>query len=92
VEERAPRFLAHFEALLAANPSESGYFVGDACTVVDLHAWVMLSVTVSQWPEDDLLRSTPLLRRFKAQIEARPRIRKYIQSGRRRAFAGDSLM
>ena len=25
-------------------------------------------------------------------IEARPRIREYIQSGRRRAFAGDSLM
>jgi len=101
VKERAPRYLAHFESLLAFNCASSAggsnneqllCFVGSTVSVVDLHAWVMLDVTLQQWPEDAMLAPYPKLAEFKAQVEARPRIRAYLASDRKRPFAGDSLM
>jgi hypothetical protein len=90
VEARAPRYLRHFEALLAANRAAGGWcaappsaaldcrarrpapdrarFVGAGLTVVDLHAWVMLSATIQQWPADDMLGPFPRLRALKAQV------------------------
>ena len=95
IQERAPRSLRHFEELLAANAQvhpASPFLVGSALTTCDLNMWVMLCVTLHQFPDDDPLRDLPRLTALKAVVETRPRINAYMQSSRRRPFAGDSLM
>lgn len=91
-KERLPRYLSHFERLLAANNGGGGFFVGSDLTYVDLQVLVMLQVTDSQWPDTYSEVDIPLLHLFRKRMEERPRIKAYMASDRRNPFAGDSLM
>jgi len=70
----------------------SGYFVGRTATYVDLQVMVMLQVTAHQWPAAWAALDAPLLKAFLRRMEGRPAMRRYLQSGRKQPFAGDSLM
>lgn len=92
-KERMPRYLGNFERYLKANKTESGFFMGETLTYVDLQVMVMLQVTRSQWPEAwESLSDIPSLKAFLATMEARPKINLYLESPRKSPFAGDSLM
>lgn len=89
-KDRLPRYMAHFERHLVHNAGT--FFVGDTLTYVDLQCLVMLQVTRAQWPDAWSNLDMPNLKTFLVALEARPRIRAYLASPRKRPFAGDSLM
>lgn len=91
VSDRLPRYMDHFERQLAATTA-GNFFMGDSLTYVDLQVLVMLQVTTAQWPGDFASLSIPRLKAFRDRVEALPRIRAYLDSGRRKPFAGNSLM
>lgn len=93
-KERLPRYMSHFERCLEANNTIGGssFFVGNSLTYVDLQVMVMLQVTRFQVPDAWEKLDAPLLKAFLDGIEARPRIRAYLDSDRKRPFAGDSFM
>lgn len=83
--------MAFFERLLKANKG-TGFFIGETLTHADLQVMVMLQVTKSQWPDAWPGLDIPLLKAFLTRMEARPKIKSYLQSDRKQPFAGDSLM
>lgn len=91
-KDRLPRYMSSFERLLKANLGGDGFFIGDSLTHADLQVMVMLQVTRSQFPDSWLNLDAPLLKAFLTRMEARPKIKSYLQSDRRQPFAGDSLM
>jgi len=97
VTERLPKHLTHFEAILAyakkQNPSSQEiYVVGNKLTYVDLELFHALCATESQFNEAWDAMEVPLLKAYKTQIAARPKIAEYLKSDRRQKFAGDSMM
>lgn len=75
-----PEYLNGFEKMLAANKSESGFFVGDKLTLADL-AMVQMLVwlgSIKCVPLQVNLKSHPRLGKLKTKVEAMPRIRKWM--------------
>lgn len=90
--ERLPRYMTNFERFLGANGGGKDCFIGKTVTYVDLQVMVMLQVTRSQFPDAWPTIEAPLLKAFLVRMEARPRIQRYLSSGRKQPFAGDSMM
>lgn len=93
--QRLPRYMEHFERLLAAANEADGcgrFFLGGTLSYVDLQVWVMLRVTASQFPRSYEALHIPRLRAFQEDLSRRPRLAAYLNSPRCRPFAGDSLM
>lgn len=96
VTERLPKHLNHFEGILkyrkSTNPSATDVYVLSKLTYVDLELFHALCAAEAQFPEAWDAMDIPLLKAFKEQIAARPRIAEYLKSDRRQKFAGDSMM
>lgn len=70
-----PRWLGHFERLLAAHGT--GCFVGADCTYADLSVWSLLEALVDNGLAGPL-GPLPLLTAFQARIAARPNLARYL--------------
>ena len=90
-KDRLPRYFGHFERLLKSNDGD--FFVGPTLSYVDLQVLVMLQVTRFQFPDTwNDLPDVPLLKAFLDRMESLPKIKAYLDSDRKKPFAGDSLM
>jgi len=90
---RLPRFLSHFEALLAHN-SNGQFAVGSTLTYADIALFHALCATESQFNEAyiSIVKTCPHLVAFKDRIASRPNIAAYLSSDKRGFFEGNSMM
>ena len=91
-DNRLPKFLGYFERVLARNPAGPG-MVGAKITYVDLSLAQVIAGLRYAFPVASrrALRGCPRLRALHDTVFARPRIRRYVASGRRLAFNNDDL-
>ncbi len=96
-KERLPDFLWYLNELLkheAASGRNSGYFVSDRLTFVDIAAFHAVEASASQFPEryKALVSDVPLLEQHRQKMAALPRLANYLVSPRRGLFEGNSMM
>lgn len=85
---RLPKFLGYFERVISRNPAGGPWMVGRRITYVDLSMAQVIAGLRYAFPSASrkALRPCPNLRKLHDQVFARPRIKRYVSSGRRLAF------
>jgi glutathione S-transferase len=93
LRHRLPMFLDYFERVLARNQERGPWMVGSRLTYVDLSMAQVIAGLRYAFPKASAraLRSRPRLRALHRAAFGRPRIRRYLASGRRVAFNNDDL-
>jgi len=91
--QRVPKFLAYFERVLERNRSAGPWLVGSRLTYVDLSMAQVIAGLRYAFPRASgrLLRARPRLRALHDAAFSRPRIQRYLASGRRLASNEDDL-
>jgi glutathione S-transferase len=91
--QRLPKFLDYFETVLARNTEPGPWMVGSRLTYVDLSMAQVIAGLRYAFPKASAqaLRSRPRLRALHKAVFDRPRIRRYVASGRRLAFNDDDI-
>jgi glutathione S-transferase len=87
--DRLPKFLRHFERVLAENRRSSGrWLVGSKCSYVDLSTFQVLVGLAYAFPRafGRISKRLPKLCALRDRVAARPRIAAYLASERRLAF------
>jgi len=90
---RVPKFLGYFERVLERNATDGPGMVGNRVTYVDLSMAQVIAGLRYAFPNAsrEALRTRPRLRTLHDAVFARPRIKRYVASGRRLAFNNDDL-
>ena len=88
VNARLPKFLDYFERVLERNPDGRPWSIGRRLTYVDLSLAQVVAGLEYALPNATrkALASRPRLRDVQARVFSRPRIARYLNSGRRLAF------
>jgi glutathione S-transferase len=87
-EYRIWKYLDWFEKILARNPQGDAYLVGGSASYVDLSLFQLVEGLLYAFPKtmQTVLVKAPRVAALRKRIAARPRIRAYVESGRRIAF------
>jgi glutathione S-transferase len=90
---RLPKFLGYFERVLDLNRAHRPWMVGARLTYVDLSMAQLIAGLRYGFPRaaQRALRSRPRLRALHEAVFARPRIARYLASGRRHEFNNEDL-
>jgi glutathione S-transferase len=90
---RLPKFFDYFERVITRNHTRSGWLVGARLTYVDLSMAQVIAGLLYAFPRATrrALRSRPRLRKLHDKVFSRPRIARYVGSGRRLAFNNEDL-
>lgn len=90
---RLPKFLNYFERVLRRNPVDGPGMVGARITYVDLSMAQVIAGLRYAFPRASrrALRACPRLRALHDEVFARPRIKRYVASGRRLDFNNDDV-
>lgn len=90
---RLPKFLGYFECVIKRNPDSDKWLVGRQLGYVDLSMAQVIAGLRYAFPRasNKALRACPRLRALHDEVFARPRIKRYIASGRRLAFNNDGI-
>lgn len=93
VDQRMPKFLGYFERVLERNPDSDQWMVGAGLTYVDLSMAQIVAGLRYAFPATSrkVLRACPRVRALHDKVFARPRIKRYVTSGRRLAFNNDDI-
>jgi len=89
LRERIPKYLGHFERLVARNAAGKGlHLVGSGLTYVDLSMFQVLTGLTYAFPKamSGIALQFPLLDALRDHVAARPRIASYLGSSRRVPF------
>jgi glutathione S-transferase len=91
--QRLPKFLGYFERVIERNPDGGKWLVGKTMTYADLSMAQVIAGLRYAYPKagSNALRACPRLRALHDGVFARPRIKRYVASGRRLAFNNDDL-
>ena len=91
---RLPKFLTYFERVLTLNRARGPWMVGARVSYADLAMAQVLAGLRYAFPvaSGRALRSRPRLRSLHAAVFERPRIARYLASGRRVAFNNEDLL
>jgi len=91
---RLPKFLTYFERVLALNRARGPWLVGARVTTADLSMAQVLAGLRYAFPiaSARVLGSRPRLRTLQAAVFERPRIARYLASGRRVPFNNEDLL
>jgi glutathione S-transferase len=91
--ERLPKFLGYFERVIERNPQSDKWLAGSRLTYVDLSMAQVVAGLRYAFPAASrkALRACPRLRALHDEVYARPRIKRYVASGRRLAFNNDDV-
>jgi len=91
--QRLPKFLGYFEDVVARNPHSDLWLVGKRLSYVDLSMAQVVAGLRYAFPKAarKTLRACPHLRALHDKVFARPRIERYVASGRRLAFNNDGI-
>lgn len=92
-EQRLPKFLDYFERVIERNAAAGPWMVGRQRTYVDLSMAQVVAGLRYAFPQAaaGALRRCPRLRELHDAVFARPRIRRYVLSGRRPAFSDEDI-
>jgi len=90
---RLPKFLDYFERVLQRNPAGGTWMAGARITYADLSMAQVISGLRYAFPlaSRRTLRGCPRLRALHDEVFSRPRIERYVASGRRIAFNNDDI-
>lgn len=93
LEVRLPKFCAYFERVLERNADRGPWLVGAKLTYADLSLAQVIAGMRYAFPKASrpALKAYPRLRALHDAVFARPRIKRYVASGRRLAFNNDDL-
>ncbi|HET7548602.1 MAG TPA: glutathione S-transferase [Usitatibacter sp.] len=93
IAERIPKFLDYFERVIERNPGRGPWMVGSAVTYADLSMAQVIAGLRFAFPNATrkALARRPRLAKLHDAVFARPRIRRYADSGRRIPFNNDGL-
>lgn len=88
LDARLPKFLDYFERVLERNPDGPPWSVGRKLTYVDLSLAQVIAGLEYAFPNAarEAMRAHPRLRDVHDRVFRRPRISRYVKSGRRLAF------
>lgn len=91
--QRLPKFLGYFERVIERNPDSDTWLAGKLLTYVDLSMAQVVAGLRYAFPAASrkALRACPRLRALHDAVFARPRIKRYVASGRRLAFNNDDI-
>lgn len=91
--QRLPKFLGYFERVMARNPDGDKWLVGKRLSYADLSMAQVVAGLRYAFPAASrkALRACPRLRALHDAVFARPRIKRYVASGRRLAFNNDDI-
>lgn len=92
-EERIPKFLSWFEQILGRNPKGAAHLVGSAISYADLSLFQVVEGLLYAFPRCTAreLVEAPRVADLRKAVAERPRIRAYLQSGRRIPFNEDGI-
>lgn len=90
---RLPKFLGYFERVIERNPDSDKWLAGSRLTYVDLSMAQVVAGLRYAFPATSrkALRACARLRALHDEVFARPRIKRYVASGRRLAFNNDDI-
>jgi glutathione S-transferase len=90
---RLPKFLGYFERVIERNPDSDKWMAGSRLTYVDLSMAQVLAGLRYAFPAASrkALRACPRLCALHDDVFTRPRIKRYVASGRRLAFNNDGI-
>jgi glutathione S-transferase len=90
---RLPKFLGYFERVIERNPDSDKWMAGSRLTYVDLSVAQVIAGLRYAFPAASrkALRACPRLCALHDDVFARPRIKRYVASGRRLAFNNDGI-
>jgi glutathione S-transferase len=88
LDQRLPKFLGYFETVLERNVAHSGWLVGTALTYADLSLAQVVAGLGYAFPKRSAaaLIACPRVHALHKTVFARPRIERYVGSGRRVPF------
>jgi glutathione S-transferase len=91
--QRLPKFLGYFERVIERNPEGEKWLVGKQLSYVDLSMAQVVAGLRYAFPAASrkALRACPRLRALHDAVFSRPRIKRYVASGRRLAFNNDDI-
>ena len=91
--QRLPKFLDYFERVIVRNPDGDKWLAGSRLSYVDLSMAQAIAGLRYAFPAASrkALRACPRLRALHDNVFARPRLKRYVASGRRLAFNNDDL-
>ena len=92
-ESRMPKYLGYFERVMNSNRSGGAWMVGGRISYVDLSVAQVIAGLRYAFPlaSRRVLRTCPRLRALHDEVFGRPRIERYVASGRRLAFNNDGI-
>lgn len=93
VAERMPKYLGYFETVLRRNPAGGPWLVGSRLTYADLSMAQVIAGLRYAFPRASrkALSACPRLRALHDAVFARPRIKRYVASGRRLDFNDEGI-
>ena len=93
ISNRIPKFFGYFERVIERNAARGPWMVGSTLTYADLSMAQAIAGLRYAFPNATraALRSRPGLRALHDAVFARPRIARYVTSGRRIAFNNDGI-
>ena len=85
---RLPKFMGYFNRVIDANPTRSGYAVGNRLSHVDLSLFQLAEGLAYAFPKamKSFGKDYPLVAAIREEVRQRPNIAPYLSSGRRLAF------
>ncbi len=88
IAERIPKFLAYFERVIERNRGRGPWMIGSKLTYIDLSMAQVIAGLEYAFPRSmrPVMRKYPRLARLHRAVFARPRIKRYLRSGRQVAF------
>lgn len=91
--QRLPKFLGYFERVIERNPDGGKWLAGKRLSYADLSMAQVVAGLRYAFPlaSKKALRACPRLRALHEAVFARPRIRRYVASGRRLAFNNEDI-
>jgi glutathione S-transferase len=93
ISNRIPKFFGYFERVIERNAARGTWMVGSTPTYADLSMAQAIAGLRYAFPNAarGALRTRPRLRALHEAVFARPRIARYVKSGRRIAFNNDGI-
>jgi glutathione S-transferase len=93
IAHRLPKFLSYFERVIERNTARGPWMVGRSLTYADLSMAQVIAGLHYAFPKAThaRLRKCARLRALHEAVFARPRIQRYVNSGRRLAFNNDGI-
>jgi glutathione S-transferase len=90
---RLPKFLGYFERVIERNPESGKWLVGKRLSYADLSMAQVLAGLRYAFPSSGrkALVACPRLRALQDEVFARPRVKRYVASGRRLVFNNDDI-